>query len=92
MEDKTLDEIRLIMRDWEGFFPFPDAEDAGTEAEIAYSTAKKILAWHSAELDKAVKVERDKCEKQHGKINLYVGGNPPILCASQPTNQVSEGK
>lgn len=36
-------EIRVIMREWEGFFPFPEPDDAGEEARIAYETPKRMI-------------------------------------------------
>lgn len=36
------EKIRAIMRDWEGLFPFPDPDDASTEAKIAFGTADKV--------------------------------------------------
>lgn len=42
--------VRSIMHDWEGQFPFPEPEDAGLEAEIAFSTSKKLVALINSEV------------------------------------------
>lgn len=51
-------QIREIMREWEGMFPFPDPDDAGEEARIAHEVPTKLMALFDQELAKRVEEAR----------------------------------
>ena len=64
------DKIREIMREWEGFFPFPDPEDSGLEAQIAFGTADKIEALFTQALTAVTELACDKCRvRMEDKLN-----------------------